>query len=70
MLLMNLIFAELIMALYGVPVNFLASLQKGWKMGKLMCETFGFSLTLGSKLKAVAVMYSFKFANLECQHYC
>ena len=50
LLLMNLIFAEMIMALFGVPVNFAASLQKGWKMGQTVCEAFGFSITLESKL--------------------
>ena len=40
----------MIMALFGVPVNFAASLQKGWKMGQTVCEAFGFSITLESKL--------------------
>lgn len=45
-LLMNMIFAELVMVLFGVPVNFIASIQYGWKMGKTVCDVFGFLLTL------------------------
>ena len=48
---MNLIFAELIMASFGVPVNFVASLQHGWKMGKLLCDVFGALLTLEGKVR-------------------
>ena len=48
---MNLIFAELIMASFGVPVNFVASLQHGWKMGKLLCDIFGSLLTLEGKAR-------------------
>ena len=46
---MNMIFAELIMAVFGVPVNFTASLQHGWKLGKPFCDVHGFALTLESK---------------------
>ena len=35
------------MALYGIPINFTASVMHGWKFGRLMCNVFGFSLTLG-----------------------
>ena len=45
-LLMNMIFAELVMVLFGVPVNFIASIQHGWKMGETVCDVFGFLLTL------------------------
>ena len=34
------------MVLFGVPVNFIASIQHGWKMGKTVCDVFGFLLTL------------------------
>ena len=54
---MNLIFAELIMASFGVPVNFLASLQHGWKMGKLLCDIFGSLLTLEGKAR-ISIMYA------------
>ena len=54
---MNLIFAEMVMALFGVPVNFAASLQKGWKMGQTVCEAFGFSITLESKLQWISNLY-------------
>ena len=45
------------MALFGVPVNFAASLQKGWKMGQTVCEAFGFSITLESKLQWMSKLY-------------
>ena len=47
---MNLIFAEAIMAMFGIPINFAASVMHGWKLGKTMCNIFGFALTLGGKL--------------------
>ena len=50
---MNMIFAELIMAVFGVPVNFTASLQHGWKLGKPFCDVHGFALTLESKYLSV-----------------
>ena len=50
-LLMNMITAELIMALLGIPLNFVASIQHGWKMGKTACEVSGFLLTLEGKSK-------------------
>ena len=50
-LLMNMIFAELIMALFGVPVNFTAAIQHGWKLGETFCHAHGFLLTLESKYK-------------------
>ena len=43
------IFAELIMALFGVPVNFTAAIQHGWKLGETWCHAHGFFLTLESK---------------------
>jgi hypothetical protein len=45
LLLMNLILAELLVSLYGIPVDFLASLQGGWKMGPTLCKATGFILT-------------------------
>ena len=45
-LLMNMIFAELIMAFYGIPVDFTTSVLHGWKLGKGMCNATGFLLTL------------------------
>ena len=46
---MNMIFAELIMALFGVPVNFTAAIQHGWTLGETWCHAHGFFLTLESK---------------------
>ena len=45
LLLMNLIMSELLVSLYGIPVDFMASLQEGWKMGQVMCQATGFILT-------------------------
>ena len=35
--------------MFGIPVNFTASLLHGWKFGGMMCDIFGFLLTLGGK---------------------
>ena len=42
---MNLIVAEFIIASYSIPVDFKASLDHGWKLGKEFCLTTGFILT-------------------------
>ena len=42
---MNLILAELLVSLYGIPVDFVASAQGGWKMGPGLCKATGFILT-------------------------
>ena len=49
-LLMNMIFAELIMAFYGIPVDFITSVLRGWKLGKVMCNATGFLLTLSGNI--------------------
>ena len=54
---MNMIFAELIMAVFGVPVNFTASLQHGWKLGKPFCDVHGFALTLESKYFSILLIF-------------
>ena len=46
---MNLIVAELLMASYGIPIDFVASLLHGWKLGKTMCNVTGFLLTLSGQ---------------------
>ena len=62
-LLMNMIFAELIMALFGVPVNFTAALQHGWKLGETFCHAHGFLLTLESKYQFNTLLsYSFSYS--------
>ena len=48
------IFAELIMALIGIPINFVASIQHGWKMGETVCDVSGFLVTLEGKCKILA----------------
>ena len=48
-MLMNLVFAETIIAVYGIPVDFTASLLHGWKMGKIVCYVTGFLLTFSGK---------------------
>ena len=62
---MNMILAELIMALYGIPIDFTSSLLHGWKMGRHMCYATGFLLTLsGSKINRSLLMFQlnkFKF---------
>ena len=46
LMLMNMIVAELIMAVYGIPIDFTSSVLHGWKMGRNMCYATGFLLTL------------------------
>ena len=58
-LLMNLVFAELVTAGYGIPVDFTASLQRGWKMGKGMCNATGFLLTLSGNYYIISILGDF-----------
>ena len=44
-LLINITLSQLIMSIYGVPVDFVAALQLGWKLGKEFCLMTGFLLT-------------------------
>ena len=37
--------AEIIIASYGLPIDFVASIQYGWKLGKKLCLATGFILT-------------------------
>ena len=65
-LLMNMIFAELIMALFGVPVNFTAAIQHGWKLGETFCHAHGFLLTLESKYKfSTLLSYSLSYSTFR-----
>ena len=60
MLLMNLILAELLVSLYGIPVDFLASWREGWKMGPRLCKVTGFILTaLGEIIIIFRYVYSY-----------
>ena len=45
------VFAEFIIAAFGLPVDFLASWWHGWKMGKTLCIVTGFILTTTGKFK-------------------
>ena len=67
-LLMNLVFAELVTAGYGIPVDFAASLQHGWKMGKGMCNATGFLLTLSGNCYMISILgdwYLFRYIHLS-----
>ena len=39
------VFAETLIASYGLPIDFAASFNYGWKLGKNLCVTTGFILT-------------------------
>ena len=43
--LMNMVFAEFVIAAFGLPVDFMASFYHGWKMGQTLCHVTGFILT-------------------------
>ena len=45
MLVLNLLVTELIVASVGLPLEFVAATQFGWKMGETACKAFGFLLT-------------------------
>jgi hypothetical protein len=42
---MNVILAETLIAGYGIPVDTVATYQRGWKLGKNLCLATGFILT-------------------------
>ena len=46
---MNLMCVDMIISLYGIPIDINAALSYGWKMGKGMCYASGFILTLSGK---------------------
>ena len=45
LLLMNLITSELLVSVFGIPVDLVAALQHGWAMGPAFCSVVGFTLT-------------------------
>lgn len=45
LLLMNLLAGELVVAFYGIPVDFYAAARRGWDMGPGLCQFTGFLLT-------------------------
>ena len=46
MLLINLIFTELFICLFGIPMDLVATVHGGWWMGEGLCVATGFILTL------------------------
>ena len=55
--LMNLIFAEMINCTYGVSIDISAALQHGWKLGRTVCNTTGFLLTLSGKYNKIIIFF-------------
>ena len=53
----NMIVSELISAGFGSAIVLLASIQRGWKMGKLFCDITGFILTTDGKKMCFPFMY-------------
>ena len=51
-LLMNLIVGELLVSMFGIPVDAWAAIRQGWKLGYHLCITLGFSLTLLGEILA------------------
>ena len=43
------VFAEFVIAAFGLPVDFMASFYHGWKMGQTLCHVTGFILTTTGK---------------------
>ena len=50
-LLISINISELLMSSYGIPVDFIASVQLGWKMGQFFCQLTGFLLTFLGKAR-------------------
>lgn len=50
-LLMNMVVAEFIIAVIGVPIDFVASYKHGWTLGYPMCVFTGFVLTTAGRPK-------------------
>ena len=44
---------DLLIAVIGVSMDFAASLQFGWKMGKWPCVLLGFTLTFLGKIRVL-----------------
>ena len=54
---MNVALAETLITLFGLPVDFTASLNFGWKMGKNLCKATGFILTTSGKIETFLLFY-------------
>eukprot|EP00095_Tigriopus_kingsejongensis_P001031 maker-scaffold587_size153100-snap-gene-0.29 protein:Tk01031 transcript:maker-scaffold587_size153100-snap-gene-0.29-mRNA-1 annotation:"hypothetical protein DAPPUDRAFT_302649" len=54
-ILMNLIIAELLIAVIGIPIDLTASLMTGWRLGHFPCLATGFSMTLLAEPMAVVL---------------
>jgi len=54
-LLMNLIIAESLITMYGLPVDFMATYHFGWKMGEKLCKATGFILTTSGEVSIVTL---------------
>ena len=67
-LLMNLVVAESIITIYGLPTDFLASYHFGWKMGKTLCLVSGVLLTISGKAKIYFGIPNFLL--IWCQLFC
>ena len=51
MLLINLILTELIICLFGIPMDLVATVHGGWWMGEELCVATGFILTVLGKVQ-------------------
>ena len=49
-LLVNLCVADLLIGIFGIPVDWLASVRGGWDQGAVQCILTGFLLTLFGKV--------------------
>ena len=59
---------ELLVCLYGIPVDMVASMQGGWKMGQKMCVATGFILTVLGMLGTMqiwALFYNLSIIDLD-----
>ena len=52
-LVVNLLVTELLVASIGIPIEVVAAAQLGWKLGKVNCIMFGFTLTFLGNLARI-----------------
>ena len=53
--------SDLLIAVIGIPMDFAAAYQFGWKMGEIPCVFLGFVLTFLGKKMCFSLMFSHPF---------
>ena len=64
---MNMVVAEMLIASYGLPVDFAATYTYGWKLGKEFCIATGFILTTSGQL--CSIVFFDKIMMINCLNF-